>query len=160
MRHRQLIAAAIVLTFAACDGVGGDDGGPLSKGDFVEQANEICAESRTDAARIAPPSGADPIAVEQAVAQTIAIQRRSLRELRDMEPPSRDAPGVQQWLRQVDRAIDEMEALREGLVTGDRAAIADATANGASFADAAEEFADAYGLDECSTSERDAEEDQ
>ncbi len=148
----------MLTTFAACDGVSNDDSGPLSKGDFVDQANEICAESRDAASRIAPPSLADPIAVEQAVAQTIAIERRSLRELRDLEAPSRDRPGVKQWLRQVDRAIDEMDALREGLRTGDRAAIAVASSDGASFTDAAEEFADAYGLDDCSTSERDAEE--
>ena len=159
MRHRQLIAAAIVLTFAACDRVGNNGSGPLSKGDYVDQANEICAESRTAASQIPPPSLADPIAVEQAVAQTIAIQRGSLRELRDLEAPSRDRPGVRQWLRQVDRAIDEMDALREGLLTGDRAAIAEASSDGASFTDAAEEFADAYGLDDCSTSERDEEED-
>ena len=159
MRYRQLIAAAILLTIAACDRVGDDDSDPLSKSEFVDQANEICRENRTAAAQIAPPSLADPIAVEQAVAQAIAIQRRSLRELRDLAPPSRDKPGVKQWLRQTDQAVDKMEALRQGLLTGDRAAIADASEEGATIADAAEEFADAYGLDDCSTSERDEEED-
>lgn len=154
MRHRGLIVVAIAFTMAACDGVnGGDDSGPLSRDQFVKQANEICAESRTAAAQIAPPSLADPVAVEQAFARRIAIQRHSLRELRDLEPPARDTPGVRQWLRQIDRSIDEMEALREGLIVGDNAAVAEASEEGIVLADSAEEFADAYGLAECSTSD-------
>ncbi len=154
MRHRFLITAATAaLALGACDRVGeSGDAGPLSRSEYADEANEICEKSRTEAAQIAPPSLADPVAVEQAVAQTIEIQRRALRDLRALEPPARDEPGVKTWLRNVDRAIDEMEALRRGLEVGDREAIADASAEGDAFTDAAEEFADAYGLSDCSTS--------
>jgi len=89
--------------------------------------------------------------VEHAVAETVAIQRRALHDLRELESPRRDEPGVTQWLRRVDRALDQTELLREGLETGDRAVIFDATTRGAAESDGAEEFADAYGLDDCST---------
>jgi hypothetical protein len=154
VRHRRLIAVtAVVLAVAACERVGGGDSGPLSKDSFVDKANEICADSRTAAAQIPPPSLADPVAVEQAVARTITIQRAALRDLRDLEPPPRDKPGVKQWLRTVDRVIDAMERVDEGLKTGDRAVIDDATIDGQDFSDSAEEFADAYGLTDCSTSQ-------
>jgi hypothetical protein len=148
-----VVVAVLAVGPAACrDGSDGDGGRRLSKDEFIEQANAVCKRSKAEASQIAAPSLADPVAVEQAVARTIAIQRRAYRDLRGLEPPARDEPAVREWLRAVDGAIDQMEAVRRGLAVGDRDAITEATEKGVAFTDDAEEFADAYGIEECSTS--------
>lgn len=124
----------------------------MSKDRYIDKANTICERSKAEAAQIAAPSLADPVAVDQAVAQAAAIQRRALRQLRKLEPPAQDEPAVEQWLQAVGGAIDQMEAVRRGLAEGDRDAVADATEKGVAFTSEAEEFADAYGVEECSTS--------
>jgi hypothetical protein len=147
-----VVAAAVALALAACDDLSGGSEGRLSKGRYIDRANEICETSKAEAAQIAAPSLADPVAVEQAVAQAHAIQRRAFRKLRELEPPARDEPAVKEWLRAVRGAVEQMEAVRRGLATGNRRAITVATEKGAAFTSDAEVFADAYGIEECSTS--------
>lgn len=147
-----LATAALAIALAACSNGSGRSSGPLSKDRYIDKANAICARSKAEAAQIAAPSLADPVAVEQAVAQAVVIQRRAFRRLRELEPPARDEPAVRDWLRAVDGAVDQMEAVRRGLAAGDRDAITEATEKGAAFTSDAEDFADAYGVEECSTS--------
>jgi hypothetical protein len=145
------------LTVVACSGVTGerDRDGRLSKSEFVAKANDICADSKAQIAQIAAPSLADPVAVETAVAQAVAIHRRALRELRELDPPERDEPGIKAWLQEVNGAVEQMEAVRQGLADGDSEAIAEASEKGDAFTTDAEAFADAYGVNECSTTEED-----
>jgi ABC-type enterochelin transport system substrate-binding protein len=147
-----LATAILAVALAACSNDSGPSGDPLSKDRYIDKANAICERSKAEAAQIAAPSLADPVAVEQAVAQAVAIQRRALRQLRKLEPPARDEPAVKQWLQAVRGAVDQMDAVRRGLAEGDRDAITEATEKGIAFTSDAEEFADAYGVDECSTS--------
>jgi hypothetical protein len=144
--------ATLAVALAACSDISGRSDGPLSKDRYIEKANTICERSKAEAAQIAAPSLADPVAVEQAVAQAVTIQRRASRRLRKLEPPEQDEPAVKQWLRAVDGAVDQMEAVRRGLAAGDRDAITEATEKGVAFTSEAEAFADAYGVEECSTS--------
>ena len=146
---------ALVVGFAACGGVNGGDGGDgrLSKEKSVEEANDICAASSAQIVELGAPSLADPVAVEAAVAQTVAIQTHAYRQLRALEGPRRDEPGIKAWLRNVKAAVEQMDAVRQGLADGDRAAIDEATQKGAAFTADAEDFADAYGLNECSTTD-------
>jgi hypothetical protein len=144
--------ATVAIALAACEDISGRGGGRLSKDGYIDRANKICETSKAAAAQIAAPSLADPIAVEQAVAQAHAIQRRAFRKLRELEPPARDEPAVKEWLKAVRGAVEQMEAVRRGLATGNRRAITVATEKGAAFTSDAEDFADAYGIEECSTS--------
>ena len=147
-----IAAAAVAVALVACDDLPGEGGGPLSKDGYIDRANKICETSKAEARQIAAPSLADPVAVEQAVAQAVAIHRRAFRKLRELEPPARDEPAVKQWLQSVGGAVEQMAAVRRGLATGDRRAITVATERGAAFTSDAEDFADAYGIEECSTS--------
>jgi len=151
-RRASAAVVAAVVMLVACSNVPGRGGARLSRDTFIDKADEICAASKAEAGQIAAPSLADPIAVEQAVAQAVAIQRRAFHKLRELEPPAQDEPAVTQWLKDVGGAVKQMVAVRRGLVTGDRDAITEATEKGAAFTSDAEEFADTYGIEECSTS--------
>lgn len=143
-----------LLALAACGDVAGNgETAPLSKREFVAEANGICRASRAEAAQIAPPSLADPAAVQQAIAQSVAIQREALRDLRALEPPEHDVPGIEGWLEQVAGTIRQMDKVREGLAVGDGDAVNAAIDRGTDLARNAEEFADAYGIGDCSSTE-------
>ncbi|HUF85142.1 MAG TPA: hypothetical protein VMQ81_11180 [Acidimicrobiia bacterium] len=146
------MAATAAFALVACSDIPGRGGGRLSKDRYIDRANDICETSKAEAAQIAAPSLADTVAVEQAVAQAVVIQRRAYRKLRELEPPARDEPAVEEWLKAVDGAVEQMAAVRRGLAAGDRRAINVATEKGAAFTSDAEDFADAYGIEECSTS--------
>lgn len=126
---------------------------PLSQDEYVAQANEICEQSRNEAIQIAAPSLADPAAVEAAIDESVAIQRRALRRLRNLEPPERDLPGVENWLELTASAIAQTQKVGEGMANGDREAISAALEEGGVLVAEAEEFAAAYGLVECSTAD-------
>ena len=140
----------------ACSSVSGPDesgGEPLSQDEYVDQANEICERSRNEATQIPAPSLADPAAVVAAIDESVAIQRRALRQLRNLEPPERDTPGVENWLDLTAGAITQAENVGEGVANGDREAIMAALDEGGTLVTEAEEFAAAYGLTQCSTAE-------
>jgi len=137
-----------VLVAAACGG-GGD--ARLSKAEYVKKANAICEAGNARTSRVAPPSLADSAAVERAIGEMVSIQRRALRKLRDLDPPEQDQLGVDEWLMRVGQTLDQMDAVRQAVGDGDATAIDQANAKGAELNDEAETFADAYGLESCST---------
>ena len=147
---------AALAVLAACSSVPGREANrsdPLSQDEYVEQANEICEQTRNEAAQIAAPSLADPAAVVAAIDESVAIQRRALRRLRNLEAPERDLPGVENWLDLTAGAITEAENVGEGVADGDQEAIMAALDEGETLVAEAEEFAAAYGLTECSTAD-------
>jgi hypothetical protein len=151
----------VLAIVAACSSVPGRSesrSDPLSQDEYVDEANEICERSRTEATQIPAPSLADPAAVEEAIDQSVAIQRRALRRLRDLEPPERDVPGVENWLDLTAGAIEQMERVGEGVADGDNEAIMAALDEGGVLVSDAEEFAAAYGLTDCSTADPEEEE--
>ena len=153
-----MVALAVL---AACSSVPGREASrssPLSQDEYVEQANEICERSRNEATQIAAPSLADPAAVVAAIDESVAIQRRALRRLRNLEPPERDLPGVENWLDLTAGAVAQTKKVGEGVADGDQEAITAAIDEGGTLVSEAEEFAAAYGLTECSTA--DPEEDE
>jgi hypothetical protein len=148
------VAALAVL--AACSSVPGREASrsdPLSQDEYVDQANDICEQTRNEAAQIAAPSLADPAAVVAAIDESVAIQRRALRRLRNLEAPERDLPGVENWLDLTAGAITQAENVGEGVADGDQEAVMAALDEGGTLVAEAEEFAAAYGLTECSTAD-------
>lgn len=134
---------------AGCFGGGGGDPDPLSKDEYLEQADAICRASAADVAAIPPPSVSDVAAVEAAIAQLVRIQRRALGELRELPPPEADEPGVEMWLDAVDATLDQMDAVRDALLEGDSAAVQAANQEGGTLNDQAESLAVDYGLRAC-----------
>lgn len=142
-------AAALSILAAGCFGGGDGDPDPLSKEEYLAQADAICRASAADVATIAAPSVSDVVAVEAAIAELVRIQRRALAELRELPPPEADEPGVDVWLDTVARTLDEMDKLRDALLAGDAAAVAAANQAGGTLNDEAEALATDYGLRAC-----------
>lgn len=82
----RLTVIAVLVVVAGC---GGDDG-RLSKAEFVERADEICAraDARTDA--IAPPRDASLAEAARFIDENVAVQRPAVEELDRLRPPEED----------------------------------------------------------------------
>jgi len=140
------------LGIAACDS-GSDQ---LSQRELVRRASAVCRGANERVERIEAPSLADPDGVGRAIGEVVVIQRRALADLRELEPPTRDEPGYDGWLRDLDAALDQMSRARAALGRGDRPGADAATLRARERGDAAETFAAAYGLDACSTTDEQA----
>jgi hypothetical protein len=147
-RTAALALSAVALLAAGC---GGDDeapdttvGTPLSKADFIAQADAICAEGSDtiDAAaaeefgtsRPSPEEGA--AFVEDVVIPTLEDEANQIDEL---GPPNGDVDDVEALVEGLRGAIEEVEDNPEGILDGSARS---------TFADVNELAAD-YGLKEC-----------
>lgn len=134
MRIEGIIAAfAVVLgaiTLAAC----GDDTEPLTRADFIEQADAACERANTAAAPTFDAfwSQFDDFDMDTADGQTEVfvamaevidavgpIWRTMADEIAALEPPPDDAEYVNELVADLRTSIDEMETTVDAAVAGD-----------------------------------------
>ena len=148
-RMATLTACAVALLAAGC---GGDDEGaadttagtPLSKSDFIAQADAICADGTAAIDEAAAerfgnqqPSGEEATAfVEDEVIPTLEDEANQIDEL---GPPNGDVDDVEAIVEGLRGAIEEVKDNPEGILDGSAES---------AFADVNDLAAD-YGLSEC-----------
>lgn len=151
-----LLVGAISLVGASC---GDDDdeattssagtatGAPLSKQEFIQQADQICADGNAEIEQAAGEtfSGGRPSAEDQEAFFTdtvVPTGQRTIDDVRALTPPEGDEEEVTAFLDSAQSAIDEVEA--------DPAALADVEEGGSSdpFAET-NKLAKDYGFEEC-----------
>ena len=131
--------AAIIL--AAC---GGD---PLSKEEFIAQADAICAEAEEEIADMERPTNPDQI--DGFVRQARELTENTLEQLRELDPPEADAEKLEQMLDAIQRAVDQLPALAEAAKTNDTQAIAEASRAVQEATETSREIASEYGFEKC-----------
>jgi hypothetical protein len=158
LRARTIAVTLVAgLSLAAC---GDDSGDPLSKEDFIAQADAICADHGTQLDAIFEEAFAevdetdldDPEAAAQQYAGVVAdsepVMRDQVEALRALEPPEADADELQSQLDDLDAAVTEFVDLVEAGAAGDEEALAAIESDVDPFA-AVNERAFEYGLQVC-----------
>jgi hypothetical protein len=140
-----VVAAACAVVVGACGG-GSDE---LTKAEFRREANRVCRASATRIRAVESPDPADAAAIARAGSRVVAIQRRALEELRDLEPPKDMEAQVTKWLALVDQTLDQARASVRAQREGDTAAAVTANGHGATLDARADEIASRYGLSAC-----------
>ena len=130
-----------VIILAAC---GGD---PLSKEEFIAQADAICAEAEEEIADMERPTNPDQI--DSFVQQARELTENTLEQLRELDPPEADAEQLEQMLDAIQRAVDQLLALAEAAKTNDTQAIADASREVQEATETSREIASEYGFEKC-----------
>lgn len=137
MRITTIIASAIAggIVVAAC----GDDTEPLTKAEFVEQADAICAEtmeqitpifeavwSDVDMADENTPDGQHLVFVrfDEAVDEAMPFVDQQIAEIRELEPPAADKELIETLLDDQEAAFDEFAVLMDAAAGGDESAMA------------------------------------
>jgi hypothetical protein len=115
---RVLLALAVLLVAAACDGGGAEpvETTRLSRSDYVERADAICAEYDRRLARLPQPNSIEDVA--ELAERALPIAREGVRELRALAPPEELEPQVERWLERNDENLERMEGLRDAALEG------------------------------------------
>jgi hypothetical protein len=111
------------------------------------QADAICADAQV---RIdALPQPTDAASAAAGVAQTSAIVRAEIAELRDVRPRPGNGERVEQFLGALGRGANALDRLEQAMLAGDEEAVDRFIGEGQTAADEAQRHADALGLTVC-----------
>lgn len=118
--------------------------------DFIGQADRICQDSqrRLDRAQRVPTR--TPKDAERQVEDLIAVSRKALSALRDLQPPAERRAGYRRYLRERARALRVLEVAREAAAARDPSAYLRAQRRVSSGAAARLRLAREVGLRDCS----------
>lgn len=142
-RAARIVAAAplIAIILVAC---GGD---PLTKEEFITQADAICAAAEEEIADLERPTNPDQI--DDFVERARELTENTLEQLRELEPPEADAEELERMLDAIQRAVDQLPDLAEAAKTNDTQAIADASREVQEATETSREIASEYGFEKC-----------
>jgi hypothetical protein len=110
MRYFLVLAVSLSFVSASC----GDDESTLSKAQFIERANALCAEANATVGRIVGEvfgsSSPDPNDLQQAFEELIAASRQLHTELAALRPPADMSSEVRDMLAAFAAANDAAQA--------------------------------------------------
>jgi hypothetical protein len=145
----------VVLLVAGISGCGGDDdSGPLTKEDFIAQANQVCSDFREESklgeeAFTAAVQENDYQAAADAFQENADSMKASIDKVAALEGPEEDQDTLDEFIalsrEQNDAAFAAADALREE----DDAAVQEALNTGAQADKNADVIALEYGLTDC-----------
>lgn len=144
MKNARIWAAATLVLLGACS-----DG--LSKEEYIEQADRICAEADAKTEDIEPPKSAAEL--ESFVDEAQRITGELLSDLRELEPPEEDRDTIRQMLSKIEEAmgyLPDIEAAARERDTEELGVIAKKLQDAASEAN---RLARDYGLKRCGQSQ-------
>jgi hypothetical protein len=119
MRAGPLLVA-VALVAGGC----GSDGGRLTKAEFVQRANAICAkyEQRVQSRMAGIPAG-DEEQLASSIEKVLPVIREGNDELRSLKPPESLQAHYDRWMRIADAEVAAANKLQDALRKGDRTAI-------------------------------------
>jgi hypothetical protein len=150
MIHRRLGVACVLVGFSmsplACGG--DDDDAAVTKADFIEQADAICADFNERGEALGEDLSEDASLEELAalfLEEGIPLLREQIDDLRELDLPEADAEQLEQLWDDLDAGTDELE---QQLEDDPQEAL---SSNFDPFSEA-NEFATEYGMEECGAS--------
>jgi len=161
--HRlALIGAGLVLFTAGFAGCGGDDdSGPLTKDEFIAQADQICADTNasTDANEAefnsAIQSG-DLDAAADLVAESNTEIEDAIGQIEDLDAPEEDQATIDQFLSISNDQIELASKLEGAIRDGDNPELKALGAQADQLQKESDTVADEYGFVDCGSAGNDA----
>jgi hypothetical protein len=143
MHLRARIVALAVLSFL---GVQACDGG-LSKGEFIEAADKVCAEADERSQDLEPPT--NPQALREFVERAEGITRQLVEDLRELDPPEGDEDTIERMIAKIEEAIGYLPGIERAARLSDVTAIQQLGARLQAAASEANGLARDYGMKKC-----------
>jgi hypothetical protein len=134
---------ALLLLLPACGG-----SAPLSRAEYVRQADAVCARYARTIAGLGTPRR--PREIVRFTSRAIVELDRTLEQERDLKPPARLEPLKRRWLAAAARVRTDMVAVRRAARANDFAAIEAALEQGVRHDDRSNALARELGLRVCS----------
>ena len=134
-----LLLLSMALGAAACGDDDDSESTSITKEEFVERANQVCAEGDGDLEGVPEPESLEE-ATDIIRERLIPSLRRQIDEIRDIGFPEADRERLSDTFDRAEEVLDEVEADVEGALESQEDP----------FDEVNEELAD-YGLDECAS---------
>jgi hypothetical protein len=135
-----VLVALASITLQAC-------GGGLSKEEFIEAADEICAEADERSRDLEPPT--NPQALRRFVDRAGEITRQLVEGLRELEPPERDEETIERMIDKIEEAVGYLPEIERAARLSDVTAIGQLGARLQAAASEANGLARDYGMKRC-----------
>jgi hypothetical protein len=116
---RLVLLASLSLLAAGCMGGGGEKttSPPLTKVEYIQKADAICARYEGELAKLPEPQTLDALA--QMADAALPIAETGVERLRALTPPSDLQEQVDRWLALNEQNIRDIERLRDAAEDGD-----------------------------------------
>lgn len=144
MKNARIWVATALVVFGACSS-------GLSKEEYIEQADAICAEADAKTQDIAPPKSAAEL--EDFVNQAEEVTAKLLADLRELEPPEEGRETVEQMLKKIEEAMGYLPEIEEAARSRDTQQLTAVAQQLQSAASEANRLAQEYGLEKCGQSQ-------
>jgi hypothetical protein len=137
-----IAVCAAVLVGAGCGG-----GDRLSKAEFQQRANAICAKYQKRIDALGQPQSIDE--VSKWVDKVIPLVEAEIDEMDDLKPPEEDQETFDQMIAKAEETRDAGEELGNAAEKNDQAAVQAALEKGQKSGDEADRLAGELELDDC-----------
>jgi hypothetical protein len=134
------LAALSLIGLQAC-------AGGLSKEEFIEAADELCAEADERSQDLEPPT--NPQALREFVQRAEEITGQLVEDLRELEPPEGDEDTIDRMIDKIEEAIGYLPGIERAARLSDVAAIQQLGARLQAAATEANGLARDYGMKKC-----------
>ena len=142
------LRASRIVAFASLSLIGLQAcAGGLSKEEFIEAADEICAAADERSQDLEPPT--NPRALSRFVDRAEEITRQLVEDLRELEPPERDEDTIERMIDRIEEAIGYLPGIERAARLSDVAAIQQLGARLQAAASEANDLARDYGMKRC-----------
>jgi hypothetical protein len=139
-------ALAAVAVLAGCSS-GGDGDGRLSRKEYLERADAICAEYDRRLDRLENPRNLAELA--RFADDALPVAREGVRRLRALRPPDDMAARVRAWLERNEENVRTIERLREAARAGNETRVQELASAGVDNEAEADRLARELGLRAC-----------
>ena len=139
-----LVVLSALLAAAACGG----GSGTLTKAEFIEQADKLCAAANDELDALPEPKSPEELrtVLEKGVSRT----RKLLSDLRALNEPEADEQALEEIYSLVERSIAKLDEADAALASGNVAAVDGIVQAGQGLLDQANAASKTYGLKDCS----------
>jgi DNA-binding NtrC family response regulator len=107
VRRALVLALATTLALVGCGG----EAKRLSREEYAQKADAICAEGNRQTERLPSPGNLPELA--DVTDRTLVILDDALSDLRKLKPPADQQKIVDQWLAQLETLTDDLEEIRD-----------------------------------------------
>lgn len=145
MRRAPVLALGAILALAGCGG----EGKRLSRQEFADKADAICALGNRETEKLPNPANLPELA--EVSDKTIDILDDALNELRKLEPPEDEQKIVDQWLAQFETLKDDLAEIRDKARARDLAGVQAVAERAQAHNTRANELGTTLGMSVCNT---------
>ncbi len=140
-----LLAATVALAGSGC---GGDE--PLTRAEYVKQADAICTDYAARQAKLGGPKDVGDIA--RVAEQTKPLIEERLEKLRELKPPKAVEDSAEEAFDLIERQLPKIDELEDAARAGDAARIRSIAASATKLDQQARAKTRAIGLKVCGAS--------